>query len=280
MTFLSNNDGRIMKKFEENNLDDDIFQNAGTECTDLKTFFGNYSKINNDKFRLRNYRYHRYYGVDEERKNILKIINPKIKYATKKQLMTIIKNIAQLSNKGVLPSCEELMRSLGYAQCNTLFKYYYYSDDVIYWGMVNAVNSGLFLNFSKNMFKNWIKVFKKTHIKIQKRLIEQALFSKLLYYLKSKKHVRDKDFCMTPLHLRKVGKTICQTDFIKEKLIASSSIFIEADHYFPTVKSAPPSLAYLAFHSVPESQYPLFEGMVLPVLDRWIDRFLSPHLYI
>lgn len=278
MTILSKNDKRIMKKFEENNLDDDIFQNAGTEFTDVKTFFGdNYYY---DKFRLRNYRYHRYYGVDEERKNILKNINPKIKYATKKQLMTIIKNIAQLSYQGVLPSCERLMCSLGYAQCNTLFKYYYYSDDVIYWGMVNAVNSGLFLNFSKNMFKNWIKVFKKTHIKIQKRLIEQALFSKLLSYLKSEKHVRDKDFCMTPLHLRKVGKTICQTDFIEEKLIASSSIYMYADYHFPTVKSDPPSLAYLAFHSVPESQYYLLDDLELSALNCEIKRFLSPHLYI
>ena len=277
MTILSKNDKYLMEKIKDKNLNRDIFTNAGTECTDVETFFGNCYYY--DRFRLRDWRYD-YYGFSDGRKNILKIINPKIKYATKKQLMTIIKNIAQLSEKGVLPSCKALIHSLGYAQCHTLFTYYCYSDDVIYWGMVNAVNSGLFLNFSKNMFKKWIKVFKKTHIKIQKRLIEQALFSKLLSYLKSKKHIRDKDFCMTPLHLRKVGKTICQTDFIEDKLIASNSIYLGGDHYFPTVKSDPPSLAYLAFHSVPESQYPLFDGMVLPVLDRWIDRFLSPHLYI
>jgi hypothetical protein len=279
MTILSKNDERIMKKFKQKNLNDDIFQNAGREYTDVTTFF--WANCYYDKFRLSDYRY-KYYGVGDGRENIFKIINPKIKYATKKQLMTIIKNIAQLSEKGVLPSCEALIRSLGYVQCHTLFSYYFYSYGVIYWGMVNAVNSGLFLNFSKNMFKKWIKVFKKTQIKIQKRLIEQVLFSKLLSYLKSKKHVRDKDFCMTPLHLRKVGKKICQTDFIEDKLIASNSMreILWGNNYFPTVKSDPPSLAYLAFHSVPESQYPLFEGMVLPVLDRWIDRFLSPHLYI
>ena len=279
MTILKIDDERIMKKFKEKNLNDDIFQNAGTECTDVKTFFENHWYRNQDKFRLSKYRYHRYF-VDEERKNILKIINPKIKYATKKQLMTIIKNIAQLSEKGVLPSSEGLIRSLGYVQCNTLLKYYYYSDDVIYWGMVNAVNSGLFLNFSKNMFKNWIKVFKKTHIKIQKRLIEQALFSKLLSYLKSEKHIKDKDFCMTPLHLRKVGTSRYSIDFLEKKLIASSSIYINADYHFPTVKSDPPSLAYLAFHSVPEFQYHLLDDLELSVLNCEIKRFLSPHLYM
>ena len=74
----------------------------------------------------------------------------------------------------------------------------------------------------------------------------------------------------------------CQTDFIEDKLIASNSMreILWGNNYFPTVKSDPPSLAYLAFHSVPESQYYLLDDLELSVLNCEIKRFLSPHLYM
>ena len=46
------------------------------------------------------------------------------------------------------------------------------------------------------------------------------------------------------------------------------------------VRLEPRSLAYLAFHSLPESQYKLVSNLDFPVLDRCIDRLLHRQPYM
>lgn len=166
----------------------------------------------------------------------------KYNYASKKQVLTVVEEILTLSEKGIRPSYKAIIRSLGYARCQILFRHYYYSDYVIGWGLIKAVNTGSVLNWSKNKIKKWKQAFRKVALKIQREIL---FFAKIKY----------DQYCIDNYwRMEGLSKT--------------------------PVRSEPRSLAYLAFHSLPESQHKLVSNLEFPVLDRCIDRLLHRHPYM